>query len=976
MADQEPTVISGWGSVAKLAGWLREQGVERALLLAGPTRRFVDEALGHLAGVTVDVFDGAEVHVPREVVSRAEEVLRRTEAQAVVALGGGSSTGLGKALRLQHDVRFVAVPTTYAGSERTRIYGITEASTKSTGRDDRVRPDLVVLDPTFTASMPLGLTVKSLLNALAHPVSALSTGELEEPVRASALRSVRDLVWTLEQLLENPADRSGRERALRQAGDAAAILDRASLGVHHRVAHLLGGRFGLDHAGLHSVLLPHTVRRLASGGGSVYPAIAEAAGHRDLPAVLYDALSRAGAPRSLAELGVEAAPLAEAAREHEDLQPPWVEDAFLGRRPSVDTRRHALEGRPATSVRGPELKDARRVVLALHGRGANADRYLRDVETLIGHDPTLALVAPQAPGCSWYDGSHRGPREDALDASLRAVRAVLEQVLSVVPAERVLIAGFSQGACLGIRLFMESPVRLGGLVALSGADMGGDRALRADVAGVPVLLGVSAEDPWVQAADTRATAERRAAAGARVENLEAQGGAHEMTVAQRLAAQRILTGRDPEATLSGFGHAHASEALAEALPLDQNSPRQPPFGLHAEQVNGTGFVARRHENLRSWLYRVRPSAQHTPFAPLEHPTFRADFADRSPSPNLAAWAPLALPAEPTDWLDGLTTVGGAGSPDLRRGYAVHVYAANRSMEHRAFYDADGDLLLVPQEGRLLLQTELGVLPVGPMEIAIIPRGLKVSVQLLDGGARGYVGEIYGRHFDLPERGPVGANGLTDARHFRVPTATFEDRLDVGYRLAAKLGNRLYEARQDHSPYDAVAWHGNYVPYVYDLRAFSPVGNTRFDHPDPSIYTVLSAPLDEQGAHTMDFVFFPPRWDPTEHTLRPPYFHRNATMEINGIIADPSMSPDGPFEAGMTFVTPTLTAHGVLAHAVERAYTASDEAADKPMRMSDRSAWFQFETTLPMVETEWAREHRLDHWPGIWGSYRTRFDPRR
>jgi homogentisate 1,2-dioxygenase len=427
-----------------------------------------------------------------------------------------------------------------------------------------------------------------------------------------------------------------------------------------------------------------------------------------------------------------------------------------------------------------------------------------------------------------------------------------------------------------------------------------------------------------------------------------------------------------------FGNAHASEALPGALPRHQNSPRRAPYGLTPEQINGTGFGARRHDNLRTWLYRIRPSAQHTPFAPLPHPTFVADWDGAPAEPNLVGHRPLPIPDAPTDFVDGIVTYGGAGHPSLRRGYAFHLYAANRSMEHRSFYDADGDLLLIPQHGSLTLLTELGALSVAPGSIAILPRGLKVSVLLEDGEARGYVGEVYGRHFELPERGPVGSNGLTDARHFRAPRASFEDRLDPGHRLTVKLGNALFEATQDHTPYDAVAWHGDYVPCVYDLADFSPVGSVRVDHPDPSIFTVLSAPLDEQGASSLDFVFFPPRWEVTEHTFRPPFFHRNATTEINGIISDPAHGREDPFAPGCAFLTPSMTAHGVVARSVERALRMSDERADRAVRIPDAAAWFQFETALPIRLTRWAQSgaQRVRDWPSIWGAHRARFDPRR
>ncbi|MFW6090071.1 MAG: homogentisate 1,2-dioxygenase, partial [Gemmatimonadota bacterium] len=594
------------------------------------------------------------------------------------------------------------------------------------------------------------------------------------------------------------------------------------------------------------------------------------------------------------------APVEEAIAEHEvlgDEARAVARAAWLGRRPSLHTRREDIGGADPASVTGAPLAEAERVVLAVHSRGSNADAMLQRVCEMAGHAARLTVVAPQQP-----DGE--GPA--ALDAALGWIR--------------------------------------------DGAP------------GAPVTL-IAARDGWMPPEELRARE-------LEVQTLVVSANP---SARERVEARELLTGRPVSEGRSGFGNAHASEALPGALPRGQNSPRRPPYGLFAEQLSGTGFVARRHENLRTWLYRIRPSVQHGALSPLDHPRFGAGFVGRAPEPDLAGWSPLKLPEEPTDFVDGLVTLGGAGDPTLRRGYAVHLYATNRSMEHRAFYDADGDLLLLPQLGGLTLLTELGVLELEPGQLAVVPRGLKLSVLLHGEHARGYVAETFGRHFELPERGPIGANGLADERHFVAPSAWYEDRLDPGYRITAKLGGRLYEAVQDRSPYDVVAWHGSYAPYVYDIARFSPVGNTRVDHGDPSVYTVLTAPMDEQGSHTLDLVVFPPRWDPTEGTFRPPYFHRNVTNEINGIIRHPG-SDRGPFRAGMVFITPPMTAHGVTARAVDHALSMDDETADRPARGSGASLWFQFETALPMSLTPWAEqtEARIAGWRDIWGVHRARF----
>ena len=440
-----------------------------------------------------------------------------------------------------------------------------------------------------------------------------------------------------------------------------------------------------------------------------------------------------------------------------------------------------------------------------------------------------------------------------------------------------------------------------------------------------------------------------------------------LTALRRIELRERWVG--PRLTQHGFGNVHLCEALPGALPSRQNSPRPAPLGLQAEQLSGTGFVAPRELNQRTWMYRLRPSAGHPPFAPLRHPTFTAAF-DGPPEINLVAHDPLPIPEAPTDFIDGLHTYGGQGSAALRRGFAIHLYAANRSMDNRTFYNADGDLVVLPQEGELVVKTELGSLDVPPGHLIVIPRGIKFSVLLRGPSARGFVGEVFGRHFELPDRGVVGANGLADARHFVVPCAAFEDRLDPGHRLTAKLGGALHETTVDRSPYDVVAWHGNYTPYAYDISLFCPVGNVAFDHPDPSVHLVLSAPMDERGADALDLVAFPTRWDPAEHTFRPPFHHRNAVTEWNAIISD---AGHGPFRSGRHFLTPCMTAHAVLADSVEHGMLRD---TGKPRQVGGSGLWFQFETALPITLTDWARntQTRIQDWPDVWGRYRSFYDP--
>ena len=348
---------------------------------------------------------------------------------------------------------------------------------------------------------------------------------------------------------------------------------------------------------------------------------------------------------------------------------------------------------------------------------------------------------------------------------------------------------------------------------------------------------------------------------------------------------------------SGFGNEFASEALPGALPRGRNSPQRCPYGLYAEQFTGTAFTAPRALNRRSWLYRIRPAVTHQPFEQLAHalldgaapvgvaPIGAAPVGRAPPSaisPNQLRWDPLPLPTASTDFIDGLVPMAGNGSPEAHSGCAIYLYAANQSMRARYFYSADGELLIVPQLGALTLDTELGRIELSPQEIAVIPRGLRFRVDLPEGGARGYICENFGACFKLPDLGPIGSNGLANARDFQIPRARYED-LEGSCQLVAKFQGRLWAAEMNHSPLDVVAWHGNNVPYKYDLRLFNTVGSISYDHPDPSIFLVLHSPSDTAGTSNIDFVIFPPRWLAMQGTFRPPWFHRNVASEFMGLI---------------------------------------------------------------------------------------------
>lgn len=958
---------------------LDRAGSRHVLIVTGPSARFLDRVTPLVGQRPVTVFAKARRHVPQSVVEEAEGVLASSGADTVIALGGGSAIGLGKALRLTHDVTLIAIPTTYSGSEHTNIHGRVVDGKKVTGREDRVRPAVVIHDVELTLDMPKALSITSLLNALAHPLGALLADGAETP-REQALHAVELVYGALEGLLRSPADRHAREQAQRGAAHAALVLESAKLGAHHKLAHALGGALDLEHGALHSVLLPHTVHAARTSATAALDAVEARLGVTDVEATLFDFLARAGAPASLKALGVERARFDALLAGSPELPAALLGAAYHGRRPSRRVRTEDLGFAEPVSVTGPALGAAKRVVVAIHGRGATADSAVGRVLELAGHAPELTVLAPQAPDNAWYAGRY-GERKRSLtelESALAVTGSVLERAVAAVGANNVVLYGFSQGACLALELFLRRGERLGALIALSGATMGpeDEQLVPAPaLAGTPVLLGASRGDPWLKREDAERTAARLAQGGLDVTLVMAAGESHALHAEHRLLARPLVTGRPAESAPHGFGNEQQVEALPGSIPASQNVPRHGPYGLYPEQINGTGFTARRSENLRSWLYRIRPPAQQSAFAPLAHPTFTHDFEAQPPEPSLIGFSPLALPEAPADFVDGMKTLGGAGSPSLRRGYAVHLYAANRSMEDRAFSSVDGDLLIVPELGALTLLTELGSLDVAQGTIAIVPRGLRFSVVLRDTAARGTVAEVFGRHFTLPERGVLGSNGLAEARHFRAPTPYYEDRLAPGYRITAKYGGALHDARQDHSPFDVAGWRGSYAPYAYDLSLFSPVGNTRIDHADPSVHTVVSAPLDEPGTATLDLVVFTPRWDPTEHTFRPPYFHRNGTTEINGIIREPATRGTF-FVPGAHFVTPGMTPHGPGASLLRRILAQPEELAERPHRYSDHALWFQFETTLPFSLSSWARSapERVQDFTSVWGTYRPRFPP--
>ena len=401
--------------------------------------------------------------------------------------------------------------------------------------------------------------------------------------------------------------------------------------------------------------------------------------------------------------------------------------------------------------------------------------------------------------------------------------------------------------------------------------------------------------------------------------------------------------------LSGFGNGFETEALPGALPIGRNSPQKCPYGLYAEQLSGSPFTAPRTTNERSWLYRIRPTVNHWgEFEKVDIGLWRTAPASEVEAPLAPMrWDPIAIPNEALSLLDGIRTITTAGDAGSQAGMGAHVYLITRSMQDEYFYNADGEMLFVPQQGNLRFCTEFGVIEVEPGEIAVIPRGVKIRAELTGGPARGYMCENYGGAFTLPERGPIGANCLANQRDFLTPVAAYEDK-DAPSRMYVKWGGSLWATTIDHSPLDVVAWHGNYAPYKYDLRRYSPVGPILFDHADPSIFTVLTSPSETPGTANIDFVIFSDRWLVAENTFRPPWYHMNVMSEFMGLVYGQYDAKPHGFAPGGISLHNTMLPHGPDVDAFEGA----SKADLKPHKLEGTMA-FMFETRFPQRVTAYA-----------------------
>jgi homogentisate 1,2-dioxygenase len=443
------------------------------------------------------------------------------------------------------------------------------------------------------------------------------------------------------------------------------------------------------------------------------------------------------------------------------------------------------------------------------------------------------------------------------------------------------------------------------------------------------------------------------------ESTQLQQAAPGATAAERSAAYQ-----------SGFGNEFATEAVPGALPVGQNSPQKVTHGLYAEQLSGTPFTMPRAENRRTWCYRIRPSVAHKPYRRIDNRLMRSTPFDEVPTtPTQLRWSPLPIPTEETDFIDGIVTIAGNGDSSMHSGVAIHLYACNRSMEERFFYNADGEMLIVPQQGMLVVRTEMGVMDVSPGEICVIQRGIKFRVEIPEGSARGYICENYGTGFRLPDLGPIGANGLANPRDFLTPVAAFEER-EGDFEVVAKFMGNMWSASIDHSPLNVVAWHGNYAPYKYDLSTFQTINTVSFDHPDPSIFTVLTAPSEIPGTANCDFVIFPPRWMVAEHTFRPPWFHRNFMNEFMGLITGEYDAKAEGFLPGGASLHNCMSGHGPDAVTFER----MSNAELKPHYIDGTMA-FMFETRFVARPTRFAMESDLrqedyyEVWQDLKGNFR-------
>ncbi|PVV03013.1 hypothetical protein BB560_002531 [Smittium megazygosporum] len=433
---------------------------------------------------------------------------------------------------------------------------------------------------------------------------------------------------------------------------------------------------------------------------------------------------------------------------------------------------------------------------------------------------------------------------------------------------------------------------------------------------------------------------------------------------------------------AGFGNQFQTEALPGALPKVQNTPHFAPYGLYTEQINGSSFTVPRNHNLRTWVYKIHPATMQGPSVPYtQNKNFISDFFSRENvevSASQPRWKPFDPPtSKEVDFINGIGTLCGSGEPSISTGLAIHIYSANADMKNRAFINSDGDFLIIPQQGSLDIQTELGKLYIKPNEFAVIPRGIHFKVNLVDNPnkvCRGYILEVYGGHFELPDLGPIGANGLANPRDFMYPVACYEHIDNVEYKIIQKFQGQLFEAAKNHSPFDVVSWHGNYAPYKYDLEKFCPVSAVLFDHPDPSIFSVLTCKSNTPGTAVCDFVVFPPRYIVMENTFRPASFHRNCMSEFVGSITDTFDLDDHALRPGGASLHHVMVPHGPDSNSTAAELIRKE---DRVFKIPPNNFSFMFESMFQLRTTKWSmsQETMFDRNAfGHWKDIKIHFDP--
>ncbi len=368
--------------------------------------------------------------------------------------------------------------------------------------------------------------------------------------------------------------------------------------------------------------------------------------------------------------------------------------------------------------------------------------------------------------------------------------------------------------------------------------------------------------------------------------------------------------------LHGLGNHHESEALPGALPGRQHSPQQVPYHLYAEQINGNSFTTPRFSNLKAWQYRLRPSVLHSGNQPnkMRSDLLQGKFTQTPPAQM--RWAPISYKTGHYNIFEGSVKYLYNGTVG-QDGCAIYLYTATASMKDQFFINHDAEMLFIPQEGELIFKTEFGRLNIKPGDIAVLPRGVCFQVELLNDKARGYWVENYGQVFTLLSRGVIGANGTTEELDFRIPVAWYEER-SGDFTMLRKFNGHVWEHAISHSPLDVVAWCGTYYPYQYDLSLFKPMFTASIDHPDPSIFVVLSSPSLAPGTSNLDFIIFPERWMVADHTFRPPYYHRNAMSEFMGNIRGAYDAKEHGFLPGGASLHNCMLGHGPDTEAYDHA----------------------------------------------------------